>query len=455
MAGISLRLRDLLGSRSSAAQAAGFAYAGLAMAGPWLLTAVALWSLGAGAAAEDRRGFQAWVMYVCAVSSFLLSGLQLAAARRMSDRLYEGDVASTTPSFAAFSLLSLVLHSAAAILLAGLLRPPPATAAGVLALFQATGLLGAAMTYLGALRRHGLVLAAFTGGAAAAVLLGGTWFAGRGGAGALMALAAGELLAYGAVAARLRAEFPGPAGLDFGFLSTLREHPALGAAGVAVAAGLWADKIVHWFGPFSIALPSGLRSFPAYDHAWFLAYLATLPALALLFVRIEVSFSDRCAAFFEDLRAGADLPTLRRGQRRIVAAFRAGLWRILRFQAPFTLAAAAFAPVLADVLGATAVHAAIFRPACLAALLQVLVLAHVLAALHLGFYRWAALAAATHAAAAAALSAACFPLGWGGSALGVILADLLALAVFHAGTLARLRRIDRIVFRVAPARPTA
>jgi len=40
MAGISLPLRRLLGSRSILAQSAGYAIAGLSMAGPWLLTAL-------------------------------------------------------------------------------------------------------------------------------------------------------------------------------------------------------------------------------------------------------------------------------------------------------------------------------------------------------------------------------------------------------------------------------
>jgi uncharacterized membrane protein len=46
MAGISLPLRSLLGSRSFVAQAAGYAYAGLALSGPWLLTSLHMQILG-------------------------------------------------------------------------------------------------------------------------------------------------------------------------------------------------------------------------------------------------------------------------------------------------------------------------------------------------------------------------------------------------------------------------
>ena len=67
MAGISLPLRRLLSSRSFLAQGAGYAYAGLAMAGPWLLASAYMQIVSRlgipGLTAEDLQSFQALVLY--------------------------------------------------------------------------------------------------------------------------------------------------------------------------------------------------------------------------------------------------------------------------------------------------------------------------------------------------------------------------------------------------------
>jgi len=67
MAGISLPLRRLLSSRSFLAQSAGYAYAGLSMAGPWLLTSAYMLGLSRlgipGLSIGDIQSFQAVVLY--------------------------------------------------------------------------------------------------------------------------------------------------------------------------------------------------------------------------------------------------------------------------------------------------------------------------------------------------------------------------------------------------------
>jgi uncharacterized membrane protein len=67
----------------------------------------------------------------------------------------------------------------------------------------------------------------------------------------------------------------------------------LPAAGLAYALGIWADKIVMWYG-----VPSGtltvagvLRTMPSYDTAVFWAQLASIPVIAIAFVHVETQLS--------------------------------------------------------------------------------------------------------------------------------------------------------------------
>src|SRR5262245_49764992 len=116
MAGVSLGLRKMFGSRSAVSQSVGYAYAGIAMAGPWLLTFCTLLVFGVlpfpGLTPAERGAFTVFVLYGHCGSMLLTGGLQLVAARHVSDQLFVGDVRRLAPTFSAASLVSLVLHAA-------------------------------------------------------------------------------------------------------------------------------------------------------------------------------------------------------------------------------------------------------------------------------------------------------------------------------------------------------
>src|SRR6185295_2703821 len=118
MAGINLPLRRLLSSRSLLAQGAGYAYAGLAMAGPWLLASAYMQVVShlgiPGIAAQDLQSFQALVLYASCGSMLLTGLLQLVAARHLSDQLFRKDVSAVAPAFATTAAVSLALHGLAA-----------------------------------------------------------------------------------------------------------------------------------------------------------------------------------------------------------------------------------------------------------------------------------------------------------------------------------------------------
>jgi len=447
MAGISLPLRRLLGSRSILAQSAGYAVAGLSMAGPWLLTALHMQLLGRldlpGISWKELQAFQAIVLYAYC-GSMLLTGLfQLVAARHLSDRLFVRDRDDVAPGFAAASLLSLALHGPVAAAALLFLRPPPMLAAAELALFGAVGLVSSGMIFLGVLRSFNLILTAFVAGMALALAVSQALAATLGLTGLVLGFAAGHGLIAAVFLSRLRAEFPSRRAWDFGLLRTGLRHPGLALIGLAAAGSIWIDKIFFWSGPWSLRSDAGLRICPLVDNGFFLASFTVLPALVLLFIRLEGSFHDKYAGFFAALRSGADLRTIRRSRAEVVGSFDATMVRMAVIQGTATLGAILLAPQLLQAFRQDWISFYVFRMACLSAYLQMLSMAILLSSIHLALYRIALAVAVIQLLAGAWATREAGPEFLG---IGSVAASALSLVVGYPWLRSVLVNLERHTF---------
>ncbi len=450
MAGISLPLRRLLSSRSFLAQSAGYAYAALSMAGPWLLTSaymLALSRLGVpGLTIEDIQSFQAVVLY-CYCGSMLLTGFfQLVAARHLSDHLFRKNTIAVVPSYSTTATLSLLLHGLVAGVAIYLLKPPLQLAVAAFTLFGAVGLVSSGMIFLGVLRNFSMILAAFVAGIAVALALSQALAPRFGLSGLIAAFAAGHGLIAAVFLSRLRAEFPARRPWDRGLVSTAVRHPSLMFIGAAFAGGIWVDKIVFWTGPWGRPSEGGLRICPIYDNGFFLASFTVLPALVLLFIRLEGSFHDKYAQFYAALRKGSDLQTIRRSRGEIADSFSTTLVRLAVIQGMVTLAAVIYAPFLIELFGLDWISFYVFRAACLGAYLQMLALAVLLSAVHLALYRIALVVALVDLSAGllgAWLTCRAGPelLGFGSAAAGA-----MALLVGYPWLRSVLATLERYTF---------
>jgi polysaccharide biosynthesis protein PelG len=83
-------------------------------------------------------------------------------------------------------------------------------------------------------------------------------------------------------------------------------------AGLAYALGIWADKVVMWFGAPSgtLAVAGVLRTMPSYDTAVFWAQLASIPVIAVAFVHVETQLSCLFRRFYGRLDHQASLREL-------------------------------------------------------------------------------------------------------------------------------------------------
>ena len=450
MAGISLPLRSLLGSRSFVAQAAGYAYAGLAMAGPWLLTSLHMQILGRldlpGVAAADLQSFQAVVLYAYCASMLLTGVLQLAVARHLSDRLFIRDTSAVVPAYAAAAILSLMLHAAVGLFALAWLRPPLPVAVAELGLFVLVGLVSTGMIFLGVLRNFTVILAAFLAGTASALALSQVLGPRFGLAGLIGGFAAGHALIAVVFGARLRAEFPARQPWTFGLLATAARHPALPVIGLATAASIWIDKILFWVGPWGLRTESGLRICPVYDNGFFFASFTILPALVILFIRLEGSFHDRYKQFYDALRQGADLEAIRRARAGIVESFGTTLLRVAVIQGLVTLAAILAAPALIEQFRLDWLSFYVFRASCLGAYVQMLALAVLLSAIHLALYRVAVVVSLASLLAGTAGAAATILIGPEWLGFGTVASGAIGLVVGYPWVRSVLAGLERHTF---------
>lgn len=454
MAGVSLALRRMLGSPFYAAQAAGYLYAAVAMTGPWLLTSLTILLLPRlgipGFGPAEQASFQSLALYGYCGSMLLTGTFQLVVARYVSDSLYVGETGRIAPSYAASALLSLVLHAGGAAAFAAITRPAPLLAAAEAAFFGSVGLVWTGMTFLGTIRNFMAVAVAFAAGMAVSFLASSLLAAEHGVAGALAGFAAGHAVIAALFAARLRLEFPSRRAFDWGFLRAVGKYPALVAIGIAYAAGVWIDKIIFWASPYAVPSEAGLPCFPVYDNAVFLAYLTVVPSLALVFVRLEASFHDRYWSFYSSLREGADLAAIRACRREILRSFGLTVRRVIAVQGLLTLAAIVWAPEILAALRLDGVEYYVFRTACLGAFEQALLLALLLAAIHLAFYRLALAMTAVYFVVAAAVTAWTLRAGVPYYGFGYAAAGLAGLAVAYPLLKRTIRNLEVRTFMSQP-----
>ena len=90
-------------------------------------------------------------------------------------------------------------------------------------------------------------------------------------------------------------------------------------AGLAYACGIWADKVVMWYGAPSgtLSVAGILRTMPSYDTAMFWAQLASIPVIAVAFVHVETEFSSLFNRFYNRLERKASLRELTAAVQRL------------------------------------------------------------------------------------------------------------------------------------------
>jgi polysaccharide biosynthesis protein PelG len=315
MSGINITIERMTRQPALTSVVAGYIYAALLVAGPWIFTMlgiVGLSSTGCSADCDALTLFRSVVIYNSMFSLVVTSPLAFLSGRYIADQLYVGRTQGVyfvfAVSLAAFCLIVLVTVVPFYLLAATMDGPARFAAVQNAFLIGVSWLL---IPFLGVIKAHGTILVAF-------------------GVNALAMLVLGFLLSDPSATALIDAFNASFAFTDVILISTLvrgfgtRFEPErallktasqkweLPIAGLAYAAGIWADKVVMWYGAPSggLEVAGVLRTMPTYDTAMFWAQLASIPVIAVAFVHVETQLFRLFSRFYGRLDRQASLREL-------------------------------------------------------------------------------------------------------------------------------------------------
>jgi uncharacterized membrane protein len=225
------------------------------------------------------------------------------------------------------------------------------------------------------IRAHRAVLASFAAGYL--ITFGACLVCARyGAAGLLFGFAVGQASLLFVALAILYQRLPSLYEVSFGFLQRKALLPELGLIGFAYNLGVWADKLIFWLNPATSRSVLGpFCASEVYDLPIFLAYLTSVPAMAVFLLRVETDFAEHHAAFYSGVRDGATLQRLEMLNAALTGAARRAIVDIVRVQVITLILCSAAGSLLLRAFGISELHLPLFYIDATGVSLQVVLLA--------------------------------------------------------------------------------
>jgi uncharacterized membrane protein len=449
MAGIGLRLEELFEKDTFTSDAIAHTVAGFVLSGAWVFGIAAIVLTFLASASHLSRMDQAimftMITYSNAMAMILTSILTLPTSRYLADALYAGEVETIGPTFVASSVFHMVvggLMGAAFYAINPL--PPVLKLLGTLLTIASTQLWHAC-AYVNLLRSYVVVVTTFMVGYTLATL--GSIRLGEyyGVTGYLFGFLCGLSLIAVMLTAYLQIKLRFSRPLSFKFLRYCIEKPSLMVVGFCMAAGCWVDKAILWYGAKNaIHATPYLRSYPVYDVAFFLGYIASLPALSRILMTVETTFARNVRYLYTGLGRRDTYDRIHADKVELVEGLNADFWGLVRVQAPITLMVLYFAPNILSLLTLPPPPLHIFRLSALAGAGVTLLQSQVLYLLYFDLSAWAVFPSLVYVVANGALTYVTLVAGYWSYGLGNLVAVYAALALGILILNRNLGKLERI-----------
>jgi uncharacterized membrane protein len=378
-----------------------YGYAALVSSGPWVLSILSLALLGflaSDASRQEMSLFYIAVTHVFAFSLIFTGPLQLVLTRYAADRIYEKREELVFPAF-----LSAAAATACGALAVGgvffffFTTTPLLFRIGATELFVAVSSLWLAAVLLSAVKEYWQVLICFGVGYGSSFVL--AWRLQPLGVSAIMyGFAMGQVILLAYLVRILYRQFGGRASGEHSLFSYFRKHWALAACGFLYNAGIWSDKLLHWwFSPHNMHVAGSLYASPFYDQAVSLSFLSIAPGMAVFLLSMETQFAGHYSAFFETILNKASLSAIRQAKQAMLT-LKEGLSVVMKVQGLVTFTAIVLAEDILRVTGLGSVQTIVFQTTLLGVFLLVLFLAFLTVLFYLDRPRQALLCCAAFAA---------------------------------------------------------
>lgn len=381
MAGIGFELRKIMRDNSFSGLVGGYFYAGILNSGPWVISIVGIWLIGALNPEFLKKSpaisqFQISVTYLMVFSLILAGPFQLMLTRFFADRLYEKREGVIIPNMVGALVVTVVVSGSLGLCLLPLFQG----ASFFYRLLMHQGFIvlcciWVAIVLLSSLKAYRMIVLAFLVGYGVAVGL-AIELRDAGVEGLLGGFVAGQLLMLLMLLVVSFRSFPAERFIALDFLDRRQVFVSLAWTGLFHGLGLWIDKFLFWFNPFtSEEVLAPLRASPLYDLPIFLAYLTIIPAMASFLIRMETDFSEKYHAFFQAVNGGACLDKIYQAKDDMVRALSRGIFEIVKIQGLTVAILLMYARELLERFGISPLYRFLFSVDVLAVAVQVLFLA--------------------------------------------------------------------------------
>ncbi|MFN3076154.1 MAG: exopolysaccharide Pel transporter PelG [Alphaproteobacteria bacterium] len=378
MAGIGFALRRLTSRRDLLGVVEAYGLSTLLSAGPWLFTIVAIvlvTQIGSRVAAwEEIVLFRAVITYNFSFSLVLSAPIVNVATRFLADQIYAKDTSRAMGILFMALVLYFVLATVAGLIFYGVYADiTPFQRVGAISGLYLVGFIWVTTIFVSALKDYRTVAFIFGAGMASAVAASfiiGLYFAGEG---LIHGFNAGLAVIFFALLARIFAEYPFRIAKPWELLKRFRPYWVLALSGFTYSMAIWIDKWLMWaLEPDAEASGGILYTLPFYDSAMFLAYLITVPGMALFFVSIETEFFEYYQRFYGSFQEHATLAQIRHHRDRIAAFVGNSLRNLAIFLACLVVVAVVSASAWFEALGITFRQIGVYRLGTVGAFLHTL-----------------------------------------------------------------------------------
>jgi uncharacterized membrane protein len=147
---------------------------------------------------------------------------------------------------------------------------------------------------------------------------------------------------------------------------------SLAIAGLTYNLGAWVDKFIFWYHADTGHIVIGkLHASVVYDMPIFLAYLSILPGMAIFFYRLESDFAEKYDLYYDSVRSGGTLATIKRYKHEMIEVVRHAVHEILMIQGIIDIILFISAPTVFEVLNIPQLYLGLLFILTIGAMLQI------------------------------------------------------------------------------------
>ncbi len=379
MAGIGFTLRKLARKDDLLGVLHAYGSAMLAAAGPWLFTVLALGGITNiytnFFSMEGLLNFRVIVIYNFAFSLVLSAPVFMVATRYIADNIHKRDV-TNVPSImiGSMAILYLVQFPIVALFYLGYVEEGLGLQLSAILnvlLLTTVWLLG---VFLTALKDYNAVSWAYGIGMIIAIIMAQILKDFYGDAGMINGLSIGLAFIVFTLAAKVLSEYAYKYKQPFDLNRYFSRYWELAVGGLLYNAAIWVDKWIMWFAPESWILDNGLRMYPDYDSATFLAYLTIVPAMAVFVFSVETNFFEKYQRFYDGILEHKPLRKIREYQQAVIDSILGSSRNFIVVQGTIAFLCIVLAPKIFEVININFTQIGMFRMAVLGAFFHVLML---------------------------------------------------------------------------------